>query len=125
MEKISQTDTSCRYLHQTDFARRSPRSHKHTYLNSNKKRMLPRKAASSYQLFGSLFIHFQQDLEQLVLLIGCLGRKKFITLQRDISAAIILSTQLLKQLGHRENEADIKSPRFILFIRKTAGINVI
>jgi len=28
MEKISQTDTSCRYLHQTDFARRSLRSQK-------------------------------------------------------------------------------------------------
>ena len=28
MGKTSQTETSCRYLHQTDFARRSPRSQK-------------------------------------------------------------------------------------------------
>ena len=48
------------------------------------------------QLFGSILVHFQQDLEQLFLLFGCLGRKKFITLERDISAATILSTQLLK-----------------------------
>ena len=30
MEKTSYTETSCRYLHQTDFARRSPRSQKNT-----------------------------------------------------------------------------------------------
>ena len=56
------------------------------------------------QLFGFVLVHFQQDLEQLFLLFGCLGRKKFMTLERDISAAIILSTQLLKQFGHREVE---------------------
>ena len=56
------------------------------------------------QLFGSVLVHFQQDLKQLFLLFGCLGRKKSITLERDISAAIILSTQLLKQFGHREVE---------------------
>ena len=28
MEKTSYSETSCRYLHQTDFARRSPRSQK-------------------------------------------------------------------------------------------------
>ena len=60
--------------------------------NSSKKRMRPIMGASSYQLFGSVFIHLQQDLEQLLLLIGCLGREKFITLKRDISASIILPT---------------------------------
>ena len=73
------------------------------------------------QLFGSVLVHFQQDLEQLFLLFGCLGRKKFITLERDISAATILSTQLLKQFGHRENEADIKSPRFVLSYQENCG----
>ena len=63
-----------------------------------------RKAASSYQLPGSIFVHLQQDLEELFLLIGRFGGKKFIALKRDISAAIILSSQLLKQLGHGEVE---------------------
>ncbi len=49
-------------------------------------------AASSDHLLGSIFAHFQQDLEQLFPLIGCFGRKKSITLKRDIFAAIILST---------------------------------
>ena len=40
----------------------SRQSQMQTY-NSNKKRMLPRKAASSYQLLGSVLVHFQQDLE--------------------------------------------------------------
>ena len=62
--------------------------------------MLPGKAASSYQLFGSIFVHFQQDLEQLFLFFRCFRGKKFITLKRDISAAIILSTQLFKERGH-------------------------
>ena len=38
-----------------------PGSHKHTYLNSSKKRMLPRKAASSYQLLGSASIHHAKN----------------------------------------------------------------
>jgi hypothetical protein len=54
--------------------------------------MLPIMAASSDHLLGSIFAHFQQDLEQLFPLIGCFGRKKSITLKRDIFAAIILST---------------------------------
>ena len=62
--------------------------------------MLPGKAASSYQLFGSIFVHFQQDFEQLFLFFRCFRGKKFITLKRDISAAIILSTQLFKERGH-------------------------
>ena len=45
-------------------------------------------------VFGSILVHFQQDPKQLVLLFGCLGRKKFITRKRDIPAAVILSTQL-------------------------------
>ena len=81
-----------------------PGSHQSRHTIPTKKRMLPQKAASSYGLFGSVLIHFQQDLEQLLLLFGCLGGKKFITLERDISAAIILPTQLLKQPGHREVE---------------------
>ena len=79
--------------------------------------MLPGKAASSYQLFGSVLVHFQQDLEQLFLLFGCLGRKKFITLEGDISAAIILSTQLLKQLGLREADEQLL-PRLELVIER-------
>ena len=31
--------------------------------NSSKKRMRPIMGASSYRLFGSIFVHFQQDLE--------------------------------------------------------------
>ena len=83
--------------------------------------MLPGKAASSDYLLESILVHFQQDPKQLFLLFGCLGRKKFITLKRDIPATIILSTQLLKQFGHRENEADIKSPRFVLSYQENCG----
>ena len=43
----------------------TPRQSQNQTHNSSKKRMLPRKAASSYQLFGSVLIHLQQDLEQL------------------------------------------------------------
>ena len=77
-----------------------PRQSQMQTYNSNKKRMLLIQAASSARLLGSVLVHFQQDLEQLFLLFGCLGGQKFITLKRDISAAIILSTQLLKQFGH-------------------------
>ena len=66
--------------------------------------MRPTRGASSYQLLGSIFVHFQQDLEEVFLLIGCLGGEKFIALKWDISIAIILSAQLLKQLGHGEVE---------------------
>ena len=55
---------------------RAPRQSKITTHNSNKKRMLLIQAASSDQLFGSVLIHFQQDLEQPFLLIGCLRGKK-------------------------------------------------
>ena len=38
-------------------------SHKSSHHSSCKKRMRPRKAASSYQLLGSVLVQFQQDLE--------------------------------------------------------------
>jgi len=50
------SETSCRYLHQADFASRRPRSHHFL----RKKRMLPRKAASSYQLLGSASAHHKK-----------------------------------------------------------------
>ena len=40
-----------------------PRQSQNQTHNSNKKRMLLIQAASSNQLFGSVLIHFQQDLE--------------------------------------------------------------
>ena len=41
----------------------APGSHKCRHTIPAKKRMLPGKAASSFQLLGSVFVHFQQDLE--------------------------------------------------------------
>jgi len=74
MEKTSHTETSCRYLHQTDFANRIPGSHKHTYLNSNKKRMLPRMAASSNNYFTVLsLVHCFQHLSRRCFLLGRQG----------------------------------------------------
>ena len=40
-----------------------------------------------------------QDVEKVFLLVRSFCRKEFITLQRDVSAVCILTTQLFKQLG--------------------------
>jgi len=62
-----------------------------TYNSNEKEDAAHNRRHPLNQLFGSILVHFQQDPKQLFLLFGCLGRKKFITLKRDISAAIILS----------------------------------
>jgi len=44
------------------------------YRYSNRKRMLPRKAASSYQLPGPVLVHFRQDAEWRFLPVLRMGR---------------------------------------------------